>query len=90
MPRSLALPERRVARMRAGTAYRQHECSLLGIIGIEVALPVFEAHRLGPFDAERSSTMAQPSDRPFVRLGHDSEQARLVAIKKVGNGEIGS
>ena len=74
--------------MSASSADGQHERCLLGIVRVEIALPLLKTHALGPFDAERLGAVAQSSDRPIVRLGHDSEKASLMSIKKVSNREI--
>ena len=88
MPRPLAPSERRVARMSASSADGQHERCLLGIVRVEIALPLLEAHIVGPFDAECPGAVAKSSDRPIVRLGHDSEKAGPVSVEKVSNREI--
>ena len=43
----------------------------------------------GPVQAEGAGGLAQPLDRPLVRLGHHPEQAGAVGQQRIGDGEVG-
>ncbi len=66
--------------MGSGATDGEHERRLLRVVGIEIALPLFEAPALGPIDSERAGAVAQPPDRPIIGFRHDPEQPGVVLV----------
>ena len=72
-----------------GAADREHEGAPAWIGAVERALELVERRLGGPVSPKRTRGVAQPRDRAVIGLGHHPEQAGLVRLERVGDGEVG-